>query len=58
MASGRPSKGFTARALAASNQVADVIWGYIGGGAWLSFAAQNVLRPVDDLYAVWILRRS
>lgn len=37
------------RALGAAKQAGDIIWGLIGGGAWLTFAAVGMLRPIDDL---------
>jgi len=37
------------RALAASKQVGDVVWGNISGGAFLNFAAMGIIRPLDDL---------
>jgi ABC-type glycerol-3-phosphate transport system substrate-binding protein len=37
------------RAMAAARQLGDVVWGLIGGGAWLNFAAVGILRAVDDL---------
>jgi len=37
------------RALSASKQIGDIVWGFISGGAWLAFAPLGVLRPLDDL---------
>lgn len=36
-------------ALAASKTEGDVIWGYIGGGVYLTFAVKGILRALDDL---------